>query len=409
MAFTFEAVDSTGREIHDVLEAPTAEEAMDQLHGRGLFVTKLSEQSDSSGRGGVRRRASVLSGRPGNTRDRMMLTQQMSMMLHAGSQIVPALAAIESQVDKPGWREILASVCHRVEDGAALSEAMGLYPQVFDEMFRTIVSAGESTGSTAEAFDRLAVMTKKQQEIKVRVIGALIYPAILLLMCLGVVGVLMFYVLPKFDDLYSMLGTKLPTLTVIMIDTSRWVTHNAATVAILAGLMIAGPIIALRLSPVRRFLDQALLRMPMISGLVRRLILARLFRVWGTLIHSSVPLLEGLRLSRSTTSNAYFQEMLDEVIHSVEEGNPVGESLARSSLAPPTMSSAITTGEQSGQLGESLLFLAEYLDDENTQTVATLTRLVEPFVLVIMGAVVGVIAVALFLPLFDLTSAVSGH
>ncbi len=409
MPYTYEAVDNTGREVKDIIDSATAEEAMDALHTRGLFVTRLFEADDEAGSDQPRKRGPLLAGRPGNIRDRMLLTQQMSMMLRAGSQVVPALTAIQSQIDKPDWRDVIDDLRQKVEEGSALSEALSDHPTVFDETFRGIVAAGESAGATADAFDRLAIMTKKQQEIKVRLIGALIYPLILLLMAFGVVGVLMFYVLPKFDDLYTMLGTQLPWLTTVLIDTSRWVTENPVPVLVMVGAMIVAPLTVVRLPVARELFDRLVMSLPVVRQIVQRLILAKIFRVWGSLVRSNVPLLEGLRLSRNATKNALFLAMMDVVIRLVEDGNSVGESLARQPLVPATMSSAITTGEQSGQLGESLLFLADYLDEENTQSLSTLTRLVEPVILVVMGVVVGTIAIALFLPLFDLTSAASSH
>jgi type II secretory pathway component PulF len=291
----------------------------------------------------------------------------------------------------------------------ALSDALAEHPQIFDQTFRAIVAAGESTGATAEAFDRLAAITKIQQEMKIKVIGALVYPAILLLMSIGVVATLLFFVLPKFDDMYSSLGTKLPAITTMMIGISRWITEHKVPAGLCIAAVIVGPLVVSRLPFAKTVMDEFLINLPLVSGLIQRIILAKIFRVWGTLVCSNVPLLEALSLARSSTNNSRFLAMMDDLMRSVEEGSPVGESLARHSVVPATMSSAISTGEQSGQLGKSLIFLADYLDQENAETIATLTRLVEPLILILMGAVVGGIAISLFLPLFDLTSAVSGH
>ncbi len=409
MSVAYEAIDKSGKEITAVLDVETAEEAMERLHSQGLFVTRVSPVESEHAGQPAQRLTSLLSGRAGNVRDRMMLAQQMSMMLHAGSQVVPALSAIQSQIDKLAWRKVVEDVCRKVQDGMALSDALAEYPQIFDQTFRAIVAAGESTGATAEAFDRLAAITKIQQEIKIKVIGALVYPAILLLMSIGVVATLLFFVLPKFDDMYSSLGTKLPAITTMMIGMSRWITEHKVPAGLFIAALILGPLVVSRLPFAKTVMDEFLINLPLVSGLIQRIILAKIFRVWGTLVCSNVPLLEALSLARSSTNNSRFLAMMDDLMRSVEEGSPVGESLARHSVVPATMSSAISTGEQSGQLGKSLIFLADYLDQENAETIATLTRLVEPLILVLMGTVVGGIAISLFLPLFDLTSAVSGH
>jgi len=409
VSVAYEAIDKSGKEITAVLDVETAEEAMERLHSQGLFVTRVSPVESEHAGQPAQRLTSLLSGRAGNVRDRMMLAQQMSMMLHAGSQVVPALSAIQSQIDKLAWRKVVEDVCRKVQDGMALSDALAEYPQIFDQTFRAIVAAGESTGATAEAFDRLAAITKIQQEIKIKVIGALVYPAILLLMSIGVVATLLFFVLPKFDDMYSSLGTKLPAITTMMIGMSRWITEHKVPAGLFIAALILGPLVVSRLPFAKTVMDEFLINLPLVSGLIQRIILAKIFRVWGTLVCSNVPLLEALSLARSSTNNSRFLAMMDDLMRSVEEGSPVGESLARHSVVPATMSSAISTGEQSGQLGKSLIFLADYLDQENAETIATLTRLVEPLILVLMGTVVGGIAISLFLPLFDLTSAVSGH
>jgi len=409
VSVAYEAIDKSGKEITAVLDVETAEEAMERLHSQGLFVTRVSPVESEHAGQPAQRLTSLLSGRAGNVRDRMMLAQQMSMMLHAGSQVVPALSAIQSQIDKLAWRKVVEDVCRKVQDGMALSDALAEYPQIFDQTFRAIVAAGESTGATAEAFDRLAAITKIQQEIKIKVIGALVYPAILLLMSIGGVATLLFFVLPKFDDMYSSLGTKLPAITTMMIGMSRWITEHKVPAGLFIAALILGPLVVSRLPFAKTVMDEFLINLPLVSGLIQRIILAKIFRVWGTLVCSNVPLLEALSLARSSTNNSRFLAMMDDLMRSVEEGSPVGESLARHSVVPATMSSAISTGEQSGQLGKSLIFLADYLDQENAETIATLTRLVEPLILVLMGTVVGGIAISLFLPLIDLTSAVSGH
>lgn len=409
MPFAYEAVDSSGSEVSAVIEAENADEALAQLHARGLFVTNVSQVDDGNGAERPARLKVLLSGRAGNTKDRMLFTQQMAMMLHAGSQMVPALTAIGSQIEKPGWQKIVHDICQNVENGLSLSNAMADYPEAFDQTFRAVVAAGENTASTAEAFDRLALMTKTQHEIKVRVIGALVYPIVLVFMAIGVVSILMFYVLPKFDELYATLGTDLPWITTAMIGTSRWLTEHAILAAGVAVAAVAGLILGWRMPVLRAARNRILLNVPLISKIGRRIILARIFRVWGTLVRSDVPLLDGLRLCRTSTTHPDFLAMIDDVIAAVAAGNPIGESMAKHPLVPITMASAIATGEQSGRLGESLLFLADYLDDENAEAIGTLTRLLEPLILVLMGVVVGAIAIALFLPLFDLTAATSGH
>lgn len=408
MAFAYEALDSSGRTQTGVIDAAGADDAHRQLHARSLFVTRLSDAQAPAGSGPQPQRAPLLAGRAGSTRDLLMLAQQMTMMLRAGSRVVPALEAISEPITKPEWRRILAEITEAVEAGSPLSTAVGRYPEIFNESWRAIIAAGESTGQIAEAFERLSAMTKQQQQVRTRLVGAIVYPIVLTMICVGVLFVLMFFVLPRFDDLYTMLGTPLPGLTSALLVTSRWMLAHKFIVLVLSGAMLAGPIVLFRMPAFQRRLDGVLIHLPGLGHLARQIILARIFRVWGTAVRSNVPLLESLELSRRITRNAVYRGLMDEIVNSVEEGNSIGSVLMGHPLVPRTMASAIATGEQSGQLGESLLFLAGYMEEENTQSLSTLTRLIEPVILVFMGITVGVVAISLFLPLFDLTSAAQG-
>jgi type II secretory pathway component PulF len=405
VTFAYEALDSSGRAVTGVIDVASVDDANRQLHGRDLFVTKLAPAQQSALPALRTEGKALLAGRAGNTRDLLMLSQQMTMMLRAGSRVVPALEAISDQITKPEWRKTLADITERVEAGSPLSAAIAEYPEIFNESWRAVICAGESTGQIAEAFERLSTMTKQQQQVRTRLIGAIVYPIVLLFISVGVLFVLMFFVLPRFDDLYTMLGTPLPGMTSVLLTMSRWMLGNKLLVAAGSVGVIVGPVLVLRMPRVQQWLDGLLIRLPGLGRLARQIILARIFRIWGTAVRSNVPLLESLELARRVTRNVVYRGLMDDVVKAVEEGDSIGSVLMGSPLVPRTMSSAIATGEQSGQLGESLLFLAGYMEEENTQSLSTLTRLIEPVILVIMGATVGVVAISLFLPLFDLTSA----
>lgn len=407
MAFAFEALDSSGKSMTGVIDASSVEDATKQLHGRGLFVTNLGPvgAAEAASAQAQAARSPLLAGRPGNTRDLLMLAQQMTMMLRAGSRVVPALEAIGSQVTKPAWGKIIDDIREQVEEGSQLSAAISKYPEIFNEGWRAIIAAGESTGQIAEAFERLSHMTKQQQGVRTKLVGSIIYPAVLMCISIGVLGVLMFFVLPRFDDLYTMLGTPLPAMTQALLACSRWLLGNKLLVVLGVIAGVTGPILLWRTKAFQLWMDGVMVRLPLLGSVARQIILARIFLIWGTAVRSNVPLMESLELSRGVTKNALYRTLMDDIVHAVGEGNSIGSVLMGHPLVPKTMASAIATGEQSGQLGDALLFLAGYLEEENTQSLATLTRLIEPVILAVMGATVGVVAISLFLPLFDLTSA----
>lgn len=407
MSFAYEALDISGKQVKGVIDATSGDDATKQLHARSLFVTRLSGADDKAVQAADAKanKKPLLAGKAGSIRDQLLLAQQMTMMLRAGSRVVPALEAISSQVVKPAWRKILTDIQQRVEEGSPLNVAIGQYPEVFNESWRAIICAGEGTGQIAEAFERLSAMTKQQQEVRTKLIGAIVYPVVLLCICVAVLNVLMFFVLPRFDDLYQMLNTPLPGMTKMLLTLSRWMLANKIMVLLGVAGSIISPILLFRTKGFHLWVDRMLIKLPLLGRLARQIILARIFRIWGTAVRSNVPLMESLELSRGAVKNAVYRGLMDELTKALEEGDSIGSVLTGHPLVPRTMASAIATGEQSGQLGESLLFLAGYMEEENTQALGTLTRMIEPIILVVMGATVGVVAISLFLPLFDLTSA----
>lgn len=407
MAFAYEALDPGGRQIKGVIDAASVDEATRQLHARNLFVTRVSGGDDPDAAAEIRssQRGPLLAGRAGSTRDLLMLAQQMTMMLRAGSRVVPALEAIAEQINKPAWRKVIDEIREQVEAGSPLNGAIANHPHIFDQGWQAIIAAGESTGQLAEAFERLSAMAKQQQQIRSKLVGAIAYPAVLMCVSMGVLSVLMFFVLPRFDNLYTMLDTPLPGMTAVLMRISRWMLAHKLLVLLAAGVVVGGPIGLLQMRSVRRRLDELLIGLPVVGPVARQILLARIFRIWGTAVRSSVPLLESLELARGAIGSAVYQGLLDDLIEAIEEGNTIQSVLAGHPLVPRTMASAIGTGEQSGQLSDSLLFLAAFMEEENAQSLATLTRLIEPIILVVLGVTVGTVAISLFLPLFDLTSA----
>jgi type II secretory pathway component PulF len=398
-------MEPSGKMSTGVLDVGSAEEAGEELRARGLFVTQISETKEADRGSGLGGRLSIPMGRPGNVRDLLMFSQQVAMMLRAGSRVVPALEAIEDQITKPAWRKIVTEIRERVETGSPLSAALAHYPNIFDETWLAIIGAAESTGRTDEAFTQLAAMTKEQQQIRVRIIGTLTYPLVLMLLSVGVISLMLFFVLPRFSNMYEMLNTPLPWITSVLLVISQTVLDNQLLFGGGAIACLIAAMVVLRTPQIVRRLTASLTFVPLVGTLMRHLVLAKVFRIWGTSVVNGVPLLDCIKLSSGSTRNVLFQQLLNSLMERIADGDSIGLVLMQSPLVPRTMASAVATGEQSGQLGQSLLFLADYLDHENSQMLASVTRLVEPMILIFMGVGVGIMAISMFLPLFDLTSA----
>jgi len=402
MLFVYEALRTDGTAVVDRLEAGDRLAAAGALRERGLVVLRLeatTEDAPAAGPGW-----SVLSHRITH-RDRMLFTRQLKMLLEAGAPLVPALEAAEEQTLKPVMRQLLRRLRVRVEQGDSLARALEDEAELFDPVFRSMVATGEATATLPQVFGRLAALAQQQEQARKQVLGALLYPAILSVLMLGVIVVLLLFVVPRFRTLFLSLRSPLPVTTELLFAASEFATRYGLYVL---GLLAAGVtvgVLALRMPATRAWLDDLQLRLPLLGPLVRRLLFARILRVWAAMLRSHVPVLDALQQSRAAVRNAACLRALAQVEEAVTSGGRLGPSLASTRLADAVIVAALRTGEENGRLAEATEFVSGWLDEDNAATIHQLTRLAEPLLLALMGVVVGFVAMSLFVPLFDLASA----
>ncbi len=410
MNLTYKAVDASGKPVADVIEAPDVREAAEQLRRMGLLVTDISPAPEPRGFCSPRD-ASAQAKACGSERTRLPLktavffTKQLAMLLKSGSAVVPALGAIKAQLSKPEHAAIIASLITDLEEGTSFVDALAKHPKSFDAGYRAIVAAGEASATLPEMFTRLAGIMGRRRAVRNRVIGAMTYPMLLIIICINVMLVLLLFIIPRFAVLFETLHVDLPASTEFLLGVSgllreRWPVLAAALI------VLVGTIVGLLVSRRgRQLLTDYQTEVPVIGRLSSRLLQGRLFQTLGTLIECRVGLLDAIELGRGITSNRRFRKLLDGIEDSVTSGDQVSSALERSGFISPSIYHAIRIGEDSGNLGPAITFCAETLDEENTELISTMTRLVEPMILIVMGFVVGTVAVSLFLPLFDMTSA----
>lgn len=401
MNFRYQALKG-GAVVTDAVEAETLRAAADELRRRGLTVLRVEAQAAE--RAAVQQLTGFVTRRTG-PRDLLLLSRQLRMLTESGSAIVPALEAIEQQATRPAIRAIVRSMRERLEGGASLSAALADHPGLFRPEHRAIVAVGEATGALPASFERLAELAEREQRMRANLTSALAYPAALAVMCVAVIFVMILFVVPRFKLLFTSLHTPLPVSTQFMLAMSdalqqHWIFATLAGVG-----LIAGGVFALRQSHVRQAAAATLLRVPIFGPLLRRIAAARLLRIWGTLLSASVPLIDALRQSHAALNTGVLRDAVERITAEVAGGARLGDEIAKAGWFEPVIVAAIRTGEENSRLAEALLFVAGWMDDDNARSVATLTRLVEPTMLAIMGAVVGVVAMSLFLPLFDMASA----
>jgi len=404
--FGYEAMTKDGQRVADTLEAATSAEAADQLRGRGMVVFGIRPQQAGATSTPARRGwdVSIGSSTP-STRDLVLFTRQMKMLLESGAMLVPALEAVGKQARKPALLSVIAALRDHVEQGGTLSEALREQPAFFKPVFCSMVAAGESTGTLPQVFNQLSELTLQQERTKKLIIGALTYPTILCSMLVVVMGVLLGFVLPRFAELFSTLHATLPASTRVLLDLSKTLRENGVFLG--AGLVasVASGVILFRMPVVRARLSAMLLRIPMIGPIKARLTLGRVLRIWSAMLRCHVSLLETLSQSKSVAGDSSFERLIADLEESISSGGLIGRTMAQSRLVEPVVAAAVETGEENGRLAESVAFVSDWIDEDNAQLVASATRLAEPVILAVLGSLVGLVAMSLFLPLFDLASA----
>jgi type II secretory pathway component PulF len=404
---SYEAFDAKGVASRGEIEAASPAEATELLRRKGLFVSTVT----AVGHAGGARKASTRTARTGwRLRNIAMLSRQLQVLVSSGTPLVQALHAIERQSEDKRWTSVLETLRTRVEEGIPLSEAMRLRPDVFDCVCLSLVSAGEASGDMSAMLDRLALLSRKQLQLRNAVAGALVYPLVLIVMGVIVMITMLLFVLPRFADLFAQLDSPLPPTTRFLMWLSGMLLEFWWAV-LLGAAVLTFSIRAYFNSAIGRHACQDfLLKFPKLGRLTRSIFTAKLARMLGVLLESKVTLLDALKLTRESATYNRYIDLLAQAEEAVGKGDPISAILSESDLISPSVQEAIRTGEQSGRLGAPLLQMADFLDDENDIVVKSLTRLLEPLILGVLGVLVGIVALSMFLPLFDLVaSAQGGH
>jgi type II secretory pathway component PulF len=412
MKLAYTAFDKSGKAVSGTADANSAAEARETLRRQGLFVTDIRETSATdlsyeaaaASRGGANQR--IGTGR--RLKNLAMFSRQLHVLVGSGTPIVQALAAIERQCEHENWRLVIAELRKRVEEGAPLSEAMRQQSAHFDAVCRSLIAAGESSGNLPQMLDRLANLSRKQLHLRSSVLGAMVYPCMLIMLGITVLIVMLLFVLPRFAGLFSTLDAPLPPTTKLLM----WLSGLLRSYWWAALIGAAGGGFGLRAwvksTRGKETIDTTSLNVPKFGRLMRSLMTARLARMLGTLLESRVPLLDALQLTRQSLMNLHYVKLIARAEESVGRGEPISAVLSSSDLISACVQEAVRNGEQTGQIGTPLVQMADFLDEENDVVVKSLTSIIEPMILIVLGVLVGFIAISMFLPLFDLVSAAHG-
>ncbi|MEE9294755.1 MAG: type II secretion system F family protein [Phycisphaerae bacterium] len=406
MIVEFEAVDGAGRRVTDCLEAPDVRSAVDTLRKRDLFVTNAAPRSDK--KPAKRAAASANDARHVRLAGKQltMFTRQMAMLLSSGSGVVPALQSIGRQFTKPQQVRMIQQLCYELEEGNTLTDALRKYPRVFGSSYCAIIAAGEASGTLGEMFTRQAKVVGKRRIMRNKVMGAMVYPALLMTLSTAIINVLLFFVLPRFGDMFKTMGVDVPASTAMLLSSASFMKSHWLVCTLGTSILLVGTVTALGSAAGRKWLLNSLTYIPVVGKLIDGLILGETFRVMGMLLESRVGLLDAIDLVRGVTSNERFQSLYAGLETEVTSGGSLSRALESAGFVPAYICQAVRTGEESGNLGGAMTYVADVLDEDNEELLNTVTKLFEPTILILMGVVVGSVAISLFLPMFDVTSAI---
>ncbi|MFW2404112.1 MAG: type II secretion system inner membrane protein GspF [Gammaproteobacteria bacterium] len=401
-AFEYTAVDSRGKEKKGVIEGDTAKRVRQQLRERDLLPLAVTEIAEKE----ATRQQSFTIRRTLGAADLALITRQIATLVHSSMPIEEALTAVGEQTDNPRIKSIIMGVRAKVMEGHTLADGLGDFPKAFPTLYRATVAAGEQSGHLDAVLERLADYTESRQELRQKVMNAMIYPIVLTVLALGIVSLMLVYVVPKVVGVFANTGQELPTLTTALIFLSDFLRDYGLLLA--AGLGILAWIInrLLKNPGPRRKRDLMLLSLPVIGRIVRGFNTARFTRTLSILTGSGVPVLESLKISSEVITNLPMHDGVQDAAERIREGAPIGKSLGESGHFPPLVIHLISSGEVSGELDDMLSRAAQNQEREIDGLIAALLGILEPALIVGMGVIVLTIVLAILLPIFELNQLV---
>ncbi len=341
-------------------------------------------------------------------RDIAMFTRQFAVMIDSGLPLVQCLRILGMQQEKASFQQILYQIQRDVESGMSLSDSMAKHPKVFDSLYVNMVQAGETGGILDTILKRLSAYMEKIVKLKSSIKSALIYPAVVISVALIAVFLLLWLVIPTFASLFEGLGAELPLLTRIVIDASHFIARFAILIIILIGIIAYALKKWYDTPPGRKFIDQMLLKIPIIGVLLQKIAIARFTKTLSTLISSGIPILEGLDITSRAAGNVVYEETIKKIQKEVEAGKNITTPMEESGKFPTMVIQMVNVGEQTGELDSMMDRVATFYEDEVDRSVANLMSLMEPLLLVFLGVTIGTIVVSMYLPMFTLIGKLAG-
>ena len=404
--YAYKGVNTGGKSVAGTREAESPKSIKLILRREGIFLTEFDET------GPVKKKASKKSFNRNvfaervNSQDLAVATRQLATLVGSGIPLVSSLTALVEQIENQTFKGILAAVKQRVNEGASFGDALGEHPKVFSGLYTNMVRAGETSGALDVVLERLADFTENQAQLRSKLVGTMVYPALMLVMAIGVTAMLFILVIPKISKIFESQRMALPLPTQILIGTSNFMTEYWL---VLLPLLVIG-IWAFKRYTIsdrgRPHWDRFMLNAPLFGPLIRMIAITRFCKTLGTLLASGVPLLTAFEIVKNVLQNTVLMDVIDTVRDCVKEGDTIAGPLRRSGEFPPIVTHMIDVGEKSGQLEPMLMNVASSYDVQVDARLRAMTSILEPIIIVVMGVVVACIVFAILMPMLQMSSAI---
>ena len=400
--FVWEARARGGELRKGSMEAESADAVDTRLRAQQLQPTKVKKKGKS---------ISFQIGTGVGTKDIVTFTRLFATMIDAGLPIVQCLDILQGQTDNKLFAVILKDVKSSVEQGATFSDSLRRHPKVFDHLYVNLVQAGEIGGILDTILNRLAVYIEKAQKLKRQVRGAMVYPSIVLVVFFGVLSILLLFVIPGFEHMFQDFGSKeeLPALTRMVMSVSRAFTGNILWIFLGVTGLLFGFSYATRTVRGKKIFHKTLLRLPVMGDVLKKIAVARFTRTLGTLLSSGVPILDALEIVAKTAGNVVVEEAIMYARARISEGKNMAQPLMETNVFPPMVVQMVGVGEQTGALDTMLNKIADFYEEEVDVAVSAMTSLIEPVMMVGIGGTVGVVLIAMYLPIFSIAGKIKAE
>ncbi|TDR22448.1 type II secretion system F family protein [Marinicella litoralis] len=393
--FEWVGIDKIGKKLKGEQKAKSTTLAKNELRRQGIQVKKIYKK----------RKSLFSNGKAIKAQDISLFSRQLATMMESGVPMVQAFEIIEGGQSNPRMAQLLNSVKTEIQSGSSLAESLGKHPVYFDELYCNLVNAGEKAGVLDELLDTIATYKEKTEEIKGKIKKAMFYPAAVLFVAIGVTILLLVKVVPQFQDMFTSFGADLPGLTLMVVSASKTMQEYwFIGVAIFVGFIVGFIQLKKRSLKFAHFLDRLSLKIPIVGGILFNAAVARFSRTLSTMFAAGVPLVEGLDTVSGAVGNVVFRDAVLKIKDDVSTGHQLQLAMSQTGLFPHMVVQMASIGEESGNLDAMLAKVADYYEQEVSNAVDALSSLLEPIIMVLVGGLVGVMVVAMYLPIFKMAS-----